>query len=583
MDTGDRELLNRWSKEGDADAFHEIVRRYAGMVYGACLRILSNPQEAEDVSQDCFLTLATAPARVRSSVGGWLHSLATHRSLDRLRSTKRRKAREERFAKAKGMSVDPDWDDTRGYIDEAIAALPEKYRAVVVSHFLDGQTYDAIANTQGAPMSTVASRARRGVELIRGNLKKRGIAIPATFLATCLTEQTATAAPAALIASLGKLAIAGKAGAGVLSYASFAIVSKVVAVAVGVGAIGVFSWWMAQNEGDTGEFPEQNLVALLTPEEMLNLYKNTSTHSSRSISSEARGAYTSNARGHENGTYFHKFTLHEDNERLDVIRDIVVSEDEKAARTSIHFDRTRSIVGGDSLAGFNLKYMRESTDVDSLTQASIHESAYDRQWTRGQLGYAQSLDGYLAQDIESAADLLLESRNLTLRKEQELVDGILCYVVEGNTTHGKYTLWLDPEGGYLPRKAEISKGETDRIWQEGKLVGTTALWQLGREGKLQMKSLDYVMDNVVIDEIDGRYVITQARTIETRNYSDGIYLRMTENHTRTRIDLNPDFEELGAFVPDLPEGHLVNVRNSRSMQQYEWVDGTLREHIRIRN
>lgn len=246
MDTGDRELLRRWSNDRDADAFHEIVSRYAGMVYGACLRILSNPQEAEDVSQDCFLTLATAPTRVRSSLGGWLHKLATHRALNHLKSSKRRKTREEGFAMVNDTRVGPDWDDTKAYIDEAIESLPKKYRATVISHFLDGQTYGAIAAAQGVPVSTVASRAHRGVERIREMLKKRGISIPATTLATFLAEHSATAAPAALISSLGKLAIAGKAGAvgGVLYYASSALVSKGVAVAVGVVAIGVFSWWM---------------------------------------------------------------------------------------------------------------------------------------------------------------------------------------------------------------------------------------------------------------------------------------------------------------------------------------------------
>ena len=60
-----------------------------------------------------------------------------------------------------GMRVEPDWDDTKGYVDEAIAALPEKYRIIVISHFRESQTYEAIAAVQGVPRSTIASRDRR--------------------------------------------------------------------------------------------------------------------------------------------------------------------------------------------------------------------------------------------------------------------------------------------------------------------------------------------------------------------------------------------------------------------------------------
>ena len=55
MSTPDTALYERWAKTRDADVFAEIVSRYASMVYTACVRILGNPSEAEDVSQECFL------------------------------------------------------------------------------------------------------------------------------------------------------------------------------------------------------------------------------------------------------------------------------------------------------------------------------------------------------------------------------------------------------------------------------------------------------------------------------------------------------------------------------------------------
>ena len=48
-------LLKEYSRNGDPEAFSQLVRRYARMVYGACLRITGNAQEAEDITQECFL------------------------------------------------------------------------------------------------------------------------------------------------------------------------------------------------------------------------------------------------------------------------------------------------------------------------------------------------------------------------------------------------------------------------------------------------------------------------------------------------------------------------------------------------
>ena len=55
---GDGTLLQRYASDHDADAFAELVRRYAGMVYATCMRVTGNAHDAEDVAQECFLTLA---------------------------------------------------------------------------------------------------------------------------------------------------------------------------------------------------------------------------------------------------------------------------------------------------------------------------------------------------------------------------------------------------------------------------------------------------------------------------------------------------------------------------------------------
>jgi len=82
----DERLLERWSDRRDAGAFREIAARYAAMVYATCRRILGNATEAEDVTQECFETLAQVDKGPKKHLGAWLHAVATNRSLNRLRA-----------------------------------------------------------------------------------------------------------------------------------------------------------------------------------------------------------------------------------------------------------------------------------------------------------------------------------------------------------------------------------------------------------------------------------------------------------------------------------------------------------------
>jgi RNA polymerase sigma factor (sigma-70 family) len=194
----------------DADAFSEIVRRHSSMVYATCLRILRNPADAEEAAQECFIKLATGDIELRSSLGGWLHRVATRHALDRIKIERRRQRRDAAYAATTPEAEEPTWEEISEHVDEVIADLPEKYRFAVVSHFLEGQSYDAISQTLGIPRSTVAYRVYKGVELARRGLSRRGITTATATLATLLVTHAAeAAAPETLTASLGKLAVSG--------------------------------------------------------------------------------------------------------------------------------------------------------------------------------------------------------------------------------------------------------------------------------------------------------------------------------------------------------------------------------------
>lgn len=254
----DLALVEKWRARRDADAFAAIVARHASLVYATSLRITRNRADAEDIAQECFVALAEGKAKIRSSLASWLHSVATHRSLDRLRSDRRRKLREQRSPGKETPSdeVDVSWSDIRGYVDEAMAELPEKLRFPLIAHFLEGQSYQAIAETLDVPRSTVASRVHKGLDLVRRNLSRRGVRATSASLSALLTANAIKAVPSALAAALGKLAIAGaggaSAGVAVTSAGGWVLWQKLTAAAALVAALGFGAWTAADYVLDDG-------------------------------------------------------------------------------------------------------------------------------------------------------------------------------------------------------------------------------------------------------------------------------------------------------------------------------------------
>ncbi|MGH9360533.1 MAG: RNA polymerase sigma factor, partial [Thermoanaerobaculia bacterium] len=123
MTPSDPALLEDWRTRRDAEAFNEIVSRHADMVFATCKRILGNEADAEDVAQECFLQLARGAGEVRTSLAGWLHCLARHRSLDWKKRELRRRRREELHARLAAGPRGSGWEAVRPWVDEAIDAL----------------------------------------------------------------------------------------------------------------------------------------------------------------------------------------------------------------------------------------------------------------------------------------------------------------------------------------------------------------------------------------------------------------------------------------------------------------------------
>ena len=202
----DMALLNRFRDAHDADAFGEIVRRYAAAVYATCHRILHDPGRSEDATQETFYRLMTRPQRVESSLGGWLHRAATRQALDIRRSETARHRREAAYEALTPLEATT-WADVVPQLDASIARLPEEFRDLLVRHFLRGQSQAELAAELGTSPATLSRRMKQALEALRKELAASGVAVALMVLFKLLNANaTATVSPALKLA-LGKMSL----------------------------------------------------------------------------------------------------------------------------------------------------------------------------------------------------------------------------------------------------------------------------------------------------------------------------------------------------------------------------------------
>lgn len=251
-------LLRRFVRSGDAEAFAEIIRRYAGLVYSAALRVLADVDRASDVAQETFLQLAKDGGTVTGSLPGWLHRVATHKAIDQVRRDATRRHRESEYMAARPHEA-ADWREISPYVDEGLNLLDPQLRNILILHFLEGRSTREIARTQGLSQATISRRIEAGVEQLRAGLRRRGILVAAGALGILLGENAVQAAPPVLLTELGKIALisgslsasTGAAGASVglnalatstLAAVKANVVAVAVAAAVIIGAGSVFTY-----------------------------------------------------------------------------------------------------------------------------------------------------------------------------------------------------------------------------------------------------------------------------------------------------------------------------------------------------
>ena len=233
-------LLRQFTETGDAEAFSEITRRYAGLVYGTCLRVTGDTECARDATQDTFFQLLKHAGRVTGSLGGWLHQVATRRAVDLVRRDTARRKRERAFAAGSAQETDA-WTEVSPLVDEAMNEIEPAQRDLLLRHFLQGETTVQMAAAEGVSQPTMSRHVEAALEQLRERLRKKGVGVAAAVLGTMLAG-TAQEAPAMVLAELGKMALttsgsaaASAATATVLGINTKLAITAAIVIVAGIG------------------------------------------------------------------------------------------------------------------------------------------------------------------------------------------------------------------------------------------------------------------------------------------------------------------------------------------------------------
>ncbi|HET9481861.1 MAG TPA: sigma-70 family RNA polymerase sigma factor [Candidatus Polarisedimenticolia bacterium] len=167
---------------GSGSDFEILVRRHQGAIYNFLLRMVHDPDEALDLSQEVFLKVFCSLDRFdpRFRFTTWMYRIASNAAIDQIR--KRRpgltlsldapmSADASGPREVAGSSPTPDEvlqaRETKDHLEGALLSLPQEYREVLLLRHQGERRYDEIARITGLPIGTVKNRIFRAREMLK--------------------------------------------------------------------------------------------------------------------------------------------------------------------------------------------------------------------------------------------------------------------------------------------------------------------------------------------------------------------------------------------------------------------------------
>ncbi|MCY7286651.1 MAG: sigma-70 family RNA polymerase sigma factor [Cyanobacteria bacterium CAN_BIN43] len=166
-------------RDGQLSALGSLYDRYSRLVYGLAFKILGNSEEAEDITQEVFLTLWRRDAYKSSlgSLSSFFKTMTRSRSIDKLRSrgTKLRFIQRWQGMVKNEAVITPLEQASMGersqLVRNALSQLPESERLILEIAYYEGLSQSEIAKRLNVPLGTVKTRSRQGLLKLRQTLQ----------------------------------------------------------------------------------------------------------------------------------------------------------------------------------------------------------------------------------------------------------------------------------------------------------------------------------------------------------------------------------------------------------------------------
>jgi RNA polymerase sigma-70 factor (ECF subfamily) len=162
------------AREGDADAFRQLVERYQQRVFWVARGMLGNDEDARDAAQDAFIRVHRALDRFDTNLRfyTWLYQIVVNLCIDHMRKhSKRRAASLDAVGDVAGNVDDSpgglEHEELKHRVMTVLDQLPPKYKAVMVLSDLEGVGAKEVAKITGTTHATVRWRHHRARKLFR--------------------------------------------------------------------------------------------------------------------------------------------------------------------------------------------------------------------------------------------------------------------------------------------------------------------------------------------------------------------------------------------------------------------------------
>ncbi|HEY9128035.1 MAG TPA: sigma-70 family RNA polymerase sigma factor [Acidobacteriaceae bacterium] len=170
MQMDDAELLEAVARQDQA-AMATLFDRYSRLVYSIALRVLREPDQAEDVMQEVLLQVWRQPGGFvsqRGSLGAWLAVVARNRAIDVIRRRAHLTPLDELVGpEPRNLQKAVESDHLMKEVRQVVDALPQEQQAPLYMAYFEGLTHTEISERTGAPLGTVKTRIRSALIAVR--------------------------------------------------------------------------------------------------------------------------------------------------------------------------------------------------------------------------------------------------------------------------------------------------------------------------------------------------------------------------------------------------------------------------------